>query len=126
MAGRGAQLPAGTQTEGQLTDWNQVAFLFRSVKNPKVRALAAYLEQHGIPVYSPRANQFFDREEVRLMIGALIFLFPQFQEARKWQAHVHLDIWDYLHHQHCFAAFAGIAPSSPHFAGDLDGIVNIC
>src|SRR6266704_109697 len=73
------------RTKGQLTDWNQVAFLFRSVKNPKVRALAAYLEQHGIPVYSPRANQFFDREEVRLMIGALIFLFPQFPEARKWQ-----------------------------------------
>lgn len=93
-------------TEGQLTDWNQVALLFRSVKNPKVRALAAYLEQRGIPVYSPRANQFFEREEVRLMIGALIFLFPQFQEARKWRADAHLDIWDY-YDKDCFAAFAG-------------------
>ncbi len=45
------------KAEGQLTDWNQVAFLFRSVKNPKVRALATYLEEHDIPVYSPRANQ---------------------------------------------------------------------
>lgn len=92
-------------TEGQLVDWNQVALLFRSVKNPKVRALAAYLEQHGIPVYSPRANQFFEREEVRLIIGALIFLFPQFQEARKWRADAHLDIWDYYDRE-CFAAFA--------------------
>ncbi len=50
------------RTEGRLTNWNQVAFLFRSVKNPKVRALATYLEEHGIPVYSPRANQFFDRK----------------------------------------------------------------
>ncbi|HYU71503.1 MAG TPA: ATP-dependent helicase, partial [Ktedonobacteraceae bacterium] len=93
------------RTEGQLMDWNQVAFLFRSVKNPKVRALATYLEQHGIPVYSPRANQFFDREEVRLMIGALIFLFPQFPEARKWQTDAHLDIWDY-YDKECFADFA--------------------
>ena len=89
-----------------MTDWNQAAFLFRSVKNPNVRALAAYLEQHGIPVYSPRANQFFDREEVRLMIGALIFLFPQFPAARKWQADAHLDIWDYYDNE-CFADFAG-------------------
>ena len=93
------------RTDGQLTDWNQAAFLFRSVKNPKVRALAVYLEQHGIPVYSPRANQFFEREEVRLMIGALIFLFPQFPQARKWQTGAHLDIWDY-YDQECFAAFA--------------------
>lgn len=93
------------KTEGQLVDWNQVAFLFRSVKNPKVRALAAYLEQHDIPVYSPRANQFFEREEVRLMIGALIFLFPQFPEARKWRADAHLDIWDYYDNK-CFAVFA--------------------
>src|SRR6266487_2539583 len=93
------------KSEGQLTDWNQAAFLFRSVKNPKVRALAEYLEQHGIPVYSPRANQFFDREEVRLVIGALIFLFPQFPQARKWQADAHLDIWDYYDGE-CFAAFA--------------------
>jgi DNA helicase-2/ATP-dependent DNA helicase PcrA len=93
------------RTEGHLADWNQAAFLFRSVKNPKVRALATYLEEHGIPVYSPRANQFFDREEVRLMIGALIFLFPQFFEVRKWRADAHLAIWDYYDNE-CFAAFA--------------------
>ena len=39
------------------------------------------------------------------MIGALIFLFPQFPEARKWQADAHLNIWDY-YDQECFAAFA--------------------
>lgn len=90
---------------GHLTDWNQVAFLFRSVKNEQVKALAEYLESNGIPVYSPRANQFFDRQEVRLMIGALIFLFPQFPNVRKWNESAHLDIWDYYDHE-CFAAFA--------------------
>lgn len=92
------------RTEGQLTDWNQAAFLFRSVKNPKVRNLAAFLEQQGIPVYSPRANQFFDREEIRLIIGALISVFRQFPEARKWNADAHLDIWDYYDNE-CYKPF---------------------
>ena len=90
---------------GALTDWNQVAFLFWSVKNPKVIALAEALEADGIPVYSPRSNQFFDRTEIRLMIGALIALFPQFPEARKWNAGANLEIWDY-YDQDCVQAFA--------------------
>jgi DNA helicase-2/ATP-dependent DNA helicase PcrA len=58
-----------------LTNLNQIAFLFRSVKNKKAVALAEFLEENNIPVYSPRSNMFFDREEVRLILGALIFLF---------------------------------------------------
>ncbi|WP_240996859.1 hypothetical protein, partial [Pseudomonas viridiflava] len=69
---------------GKLTDWNQVAFLFRSVKSEKAVALARFLETEGIPVFSPRSNMFFAREEIRLMIGALIFLFPQFPKIRAW------------------------------------------
>ncbi|WP_217438606.1 ATP-dependent helicase [Fertoeibacter niger] len=74
----------GLRDNGKLTDWNQVAFLFRSVKNDRVVALARSLESQGIPVYSPRSNMFFEREEIRLMIGALIFLFPQFPKVRQW------------------------------------------
>jgi DNA helicase-2/ATP-dependent DNA helicase PcrA len=91
--------------EGPLTDWNQVAFLFRSVKNPKAVALSRFLEANGITVYSPRSNQFFEREEIRLMIGALIFLFPQFSEVRKWNADAHLHIWDYYDNE-CFDLFS--------------------
>lgn len=88
-----------------LTDWNQVAFLFRSVKSDKVLSLARHLEEQGIPVYSPRSNLFFEREEVRLMIGALIFLFPQFPDIRQTREGVELAIWDY-YDQSCFKAFA--------------------
>ncbi len=91
---------------GHLTDWNQVAFLFRSVKNDKAVALSRFLESKGITVYSPRSNQFFERDEIRLMIGALIFLFPQFSEVRKWKEDAHLHIWDYYDND-CFALFAG-------------------
>ena len=91
---------------GKLDDWNQVAFLFRSVRNEKVVELARFLEGKGIPVYSPRSNMYFEREEVRLMIGALIFLFKQFPKVRKWADGVHLPIWDY-YDQDCFGAFVG-------------------
>ncbi|MBP6817773.1 MAG: ATP-dependent helicase [Ferrovibrio sp.] len=92
------------QKSGKLKDWNQIAFLFRSVRNERVVNLARFLENKGIPVYSPRSNMFFDREEVRLIIGALIFLFPQFPKIRQWAEGVHLDIWDY-YDQECFRAF---------------------
>ena len=89
---------------GALTDWNQVAFLFRSVKSKRAIALAEALEADGIPVYSPRSNQFFDRREIRLMIGALIFLFPQFPEAWKRREDAWLEIWDYYDND-CFREF---------------------
>ncbi|TDJ75147.1 ATP-dependent helicase [Pseudomonas putida] len=94
----------GLKNSGQLSDWNQVAFLFRSVKSDKVVALAHFLEAQGIPVFSPRSNMFFEREEIRLMIGALIFLFPQFPKVRAWAEGVTLPIWDYYDHQ-CFKPF---------------------
>lgn len=94
----------GLRESGGLADWNQVAFLFRSVKNERVVALARFLEGKGVPVYSPRSNMFFEREEIRLMLGALIFLFPQFPNARQWTDGAHLDIWDY-YDQLCFKPF---------------------
>ncbi len=94
----------GLKSSGQLADWNQVAFLFRSVKNDKVVALARFLEAQGVPVFSPRSNMFFEREEIRLMIGALIFLFPQFPKVRTWAEGVTLPIWDFYDHQ-CFKPF---------------------
>lgn len=92
------------QASGRLSDWNQVAFLFRSVKNKRVIELAQFLEKNGIPVYSPRSNMFFEREEIRLMIGALIFLFPQFPKVRQWIGGAKLAIWEY-YDQQCFKAF---------------------
>lgn len=94
----------GLEASGKLSDWNQVAFLFRSVKNDKVVALARFLETEGVPVFSPRSNMFFEREEIRLMIGALIFLFPQFSKVRAWAEGVTLPIWDY-YDRLCFATF---------------------
>ena len=95
----------GLRDSGRLADWNQVAFLFRSVKNERMVTLARFLEGQGVPVYSPRSNMFFEREEIRLMIGALIFLFPQFPKVREWAEGAQLDFWAYYDHL-CFKPFA--------------------
>jgi len=92
------------QKSGKLTDWNQVAFLFRSVKHKNVRDLSDFLEKKGIPVYSPRSNMFFDREETKLMIGALIFLFPQFPDVREKFLTKPLSIWGY-YDEECLESF---------------------
>lgn len=82
-----------------LKDWNQVAFLFRSVQSDRAVGLVNYLEEKGIPVYSPRSNQFFDRGEIKLLIGLFIFLFPQYFTIRKCNENLKLAIWDYYDQQ---------------------------
>lgn len=68
------------ELKGALTDYNQVALLAYSVKSDKIVALTKYLESKDVPVFSPRSAQFFNREEIKLAIGALLFLFPKCEE----------------------------------------------
>lgn len=68
------------KVEGHIQNYNQVAFLFRSVTNDKAKQLANYLEEHDIPVYSPRSKLFFDRDEVKAAIGLILHLFSDFEE----------------------------------------------
>ena len=63
---------------GSISNLNQIAFLFRSVKNEHVKELADYLDKNGIPVYSPRSNMFFERNETKGLIGILILMFPKY------------------------------------------------
>ncbi|MCM1578096.1 MAG: ATP-dependent helicase [Ruminococcus sp.] len=61
--------------EGYITDLNQIAFLFRSVKGTEARELGGYLEENGIAVYSPRSKMFFERTEVKQITGCMIMCF---------------------------------------------------
>lgn len=87
-----------------LTDFNQVAFLFSSVKNDKVKDLSDFLEQHSIPVYSPRSDMFFERQEIQLLIGSYLFLFRRYGQIRQWDDNIHLHIWEY--YDSCLKKFA--------------------
>ncbi len=63
---------------GKINNYNQIAFLFNSVKHQRVTALANYLESKGINVYSPRSDMFFSREEIKLTLGILMLMFPSY------------------------------------------------
>ena len=78
------------RASGKITDYNQIAFLFTSVKNPQVKALADYLERNGINVYSPRSDMFFERKEIRLALGLLMLLFPAYVEKLESNGHQYL------------------------------------
>ena len=66
------------KSSGKLTDYNQIAFLFNSVKHERVTKLAKFLEENKVNVYSPRSDMFFDREEVKIALGVLMILFPKY------------------------------------------------
>ncbi|WP_367946441.1 ATP-dependent helicase [Bacillus cereus] len=66
--------------EGHISNYNQIAFLFRSVAKKETKELAKYLETHGVPVYSPRSKMFFEREEIMLAIGILLSIFFDYAE----------------------------------------------
>lgn len=88
-----------------LENWNQIAFLFRSVRNDKIKALAQYLEENGVPIYAPRSDLFFEREEIKMLMGAFLFLLPIFREIRAdWQRRYGiLNVWAY--YDQCLTEF---------------------
>ena len=66
------------KNEKRIKDYNQIAFLFKSVKNEHVTQLAEFLEENGINVYSPRSDMFFKREEIKFVIAAIMLTFPTY------------------------------------------------
>lgn len=78
---RVADFIEGLKKRGQISDYNQVAVLCSSVKNPNSRVLQSQLSRRGISSYAPRAGRFFERKEVKWLIGALLLLFPDFTDA---------------------------------------------
>lgn len=67
--------------DGYISNYNQIAFLFRSVARKETQELANYLESNGIPVYSPRSKMFFEREEIMATIGVLLAIFGTYSDV---------------------------------------------
>ena len=68
------------KSKGYIQNYNQVAFFFRVVYNDNAKYLSNYVEDHGIPVYSPRSKMFFERDEIKAAIGLILHLFSDFEE----------------------------------------------
>jgi DNA helicase-2/ATP-dependent DNA helicase PcrA len=89
---------------GKLTDYNQIAFLFSSVKNNKAVSLAAFLEENGINVYSPRSDMFFLRKEIKLAIGCLMLMFPLYVRVFEKGEYKFLQKEHYFYYKDCIVA----------------------
>ena len=68
---------------GNITNYNQIAFLFRSVKSEEATSIGEYFEANGVPVYSPRSDMFFERTEVRQILGCLMMCFQNYLVSLK-------------------------------------------
>jgi DNA helicase-2/ATP-dependent DNA helicase PcrA len=95
----------GLLSSGKVSNPNQIAFLFRSVKNHRVKQLADYFEANGINVYSPRSDMFFEREEIMLLIASLLLIFPQYL-LKMGNPDMHIDADLYAYYQKCINLFA--------------------
>jgi len=57
--------------QGKVSDPNQVAFLFPSLKSTQVPRMKEALEAVGFAVYAPRAGRFIEVDEAVAMFGAM-------------------------------------------------------
>ena len=89
---------------GKLSDYNQLAFLFSSVKHQRVTALANFLEKSGINVYSPRSDMFFKRYEIKLALGCLMLMFPKYVLKFEKQEFEFLQAEHYRYYKECIVA----------------------
>ena len=92
------------KASGKLTDYNQIAFLFNSVKHPRVTALARFLEENHINVYSPRSDMFFQRDEIRLALGCLMLMFPRYIQGLENGDYTFLQPAHLTYYRNCIMA----------------------
>ncbi len=92
------------KTSGKLEDYNQIAFLFNSVKHPKAVGLAKFLESNGINVYSPRSDMFFQRDEIKLLIGCMMLMFPLYVNGLENREYEFLRPEEYSYYRSCVIA----------------------
>ena len=61
--------------EGKVSDPNQIAFLYPSLKSAQVFRMIAALEKENLKAYAPRAGQFLSVPEAQDLFGVFLVLF---------------------------------------------------
>lgn len=61
----------------KVSDANQIAFLYPSVKPKKVEKMIRALDDKGLAVYSPRSNPLLSSDEAKLVFGLLLQVFDK-------------------------------------------------
>ena len=115
---------------GYISDYNQIAFLFSSVKSSQAAKLAEYFEANGIHIYSPRSKMFFERLEIKQIMGCLIMCFGNYLSDLKKNSFVH-KISDRLrdYYKSCVMEASVLIKSDEHLhryiSAEFDSIRNI-
>lgn len=89
---------------GKIQDYNQLAFLFSSVKHERVISLARFLEKNHINVYSPRSDMYFERDEIMQTLGCLMLMFPHYVSGLEKGEYKYLDTEHYSYFSDCIKA----------------------
>lgn len=85
----------------KIKDYNQLAFLFNSVKHERVTSLANFLEANQIHVYSPRSDMFFRREEIMQVLGCMMLMFPDYVKGLEEGEYQFLQPEHYFYYRDC-------------------------
>jgi len=83
------QMVRRLKAQGNIQNYRQIAFLFRSVKSDEARKIGSYFEENGIAVYSPRSDMFFERIEVKQILGCYIRCFDSYCGDLKADSFLH-------------------------------------
>jgi DNA helicase-2/ATP-dependent DNA helicase PcrA len=82
---------------GTVTDPNQIAFFFPSLKSVTVKSMKLALEQQGIKVYAPRAGRFLEVPEAEGIFGIFVQILGRPARGAFPGADYH-DFHDWLDH----------------------------
>ena len=69
--------------DGKISNYNQVAVLFSSFRDSFSKILEREFNENGIRVYSPRAKNFFNREEIKITFGILLACLKKYYDIKK-------------------------------------------
>lgn len=81
-ADRFADLVAYLKDNDVITDYNQIALLLHSVRSNHSDSYLRALDAKGIPAFCPRAQAYFDNDEIRLMVGCFAIIFGYYGGGR--------------------------------------------
>ncbi|MGL6100686.1 MAG: UvrD-helicase domain-containing protein, partial [Fusobacteriaceae bacterium] len=80
---------------GKISDFSQVAFLFRSVKSREALSLIDSLNFQGIKTYSPRSGGFFQKKEIIFTLGITLLLFKSYlKKIKEFSSETHMSFSD--------------------------------
>lgn len=86
--------------EGRVSDPNQIAFLFPSLKSKPVERLTAALAGQGLKVYAPRAKRFLEADEPSAMFGLIGMMVGRPPRTEEFDRGEYREFHDWLDASH--------------------------